>query len=192
MSKVLGIVFIVGVVLLLLAAIAALLRRRRRRNALQEQFGPEYDHAVSGGKSRRKAEKDLEGRSERRAQLEISPLPAASAERYRGEWRMLQERFVDAPAESVTLAHSLIQSAMSERGYPTDDRDERVSMLSVDHGDVLERYRKAEKTEKHWHDSGDTSTEQLRQAMQDYRAVFQRVVGEQQGSADSQSGAQSR
>ena len=39
---------------------------------------------------------------------------------------MVQERFVDAPAESVAMAHALLTAAMSDRGYPTADQDERA------------------------------------------------------------------
>ena len=66
---------------------------------------------------------------------------------------------------------------MAERGYPTDDRDERVAMLSVDHADVLDRYRAGTETESRWRDSGTTNTEELWLAMQHYRAVFASIVG---------------
>ena len=51
-------------------------------------------------------------------------------------------------------------------------------MLSVDHADVLDRYRTGMRTEQRWRDSGSTNTEELRQAMQHYRSVFETVVGE--------------
>jgi hypothetical protein len=102
---------------------------------------------------------------------------------------MLQERFVDAPAESVAMAHTLLTSAMSDRGYPTSEQDERMSLLSVDHADVVDRYRKGATTEQRWRDSGSADTEDLRQAMQHYRAVFDRVVGETSDDAYPQSGS---
>jgi hypothetical protein len=106
------------------------------------------------------------------------------AERFRGEWRLTQERFVDAPAESVAGAHRLLREVLSTRGYPTSDDDERVAMLSVDHADVLDRYRRGMATEQRWRDSGTTDTEDLRQAMQHYRSVFDRVVGETSDARD--------
>jgi hypothetical protein len=168
---ILALVVIAAVIIALTAAAKA-----RQRSALREQYGPEYDRSVRANDSKRAADKDLKARNERREQLDIQPLTPAAAERYRNEWRMLQERFVDAPAEAVAMAHTLLTSAMSDRGYPTNEQDERMSLLSVDHADVVDRYRQGAITEKRWRDSGSADTEDLRQAMQHYRAVFDRVV----------------
>lgn len=173
-SLVILIVAIVAVVAVIGATVAAIQARRRR--ALQERFGSEYDRAVTDADSRRDAERDLRDRTQRREQLDIRPLDPASAERYREEWRVAQERFVDAPAESVAQAHVLVTAVLRDRGYPTTDDDERMSMLSVDHADVMDRYRAGVNTEQAWRDSGDADTEDLRQAMQHYREVFDRVV----------------
>jgi hypothetical protein len=180
-SLVILIVAIVAAVLVI-AAIAAAVQARRRR-ALQSQFGSEYDRAVGDADSRRAAERDLLDRTERREQLDIRPLDPASAERYREEWQVTQSRFVDAPAESVAQAHVLVSAVLRERGYPTDDADERMSMLSVDHADVMDRYRAGVDTEQSWRQSGNADTEELRQAMQHYREVFDRVVDT--GGADT-------
>jgi hypothetical protein len=167
----LAVVVIAAIVIALVAA-----SKSRQRSALRTQYGSEYDRTVQDKDSRRGAVKDLEARNDRREQLDITPLAPAAVERYRTEWRMLQERFVDAPAESVAMAHTLLTSAMSDRGYPTSEQDERMSLLSVDHADVVDRYRKGATTEQRWRDSGSADTEDLRQAMQHYRAVFDRVV----------------
>jgi hypothetical protein len=170
------VIVIIAVVVLAAIAVAAA-RSARRRSALKQQFGPEYDRSVQDNDSRRKGERDLQARTERREQLDIRPLTTDAAERYRSEWRMVQERFVDAPPESVAMAHTLLTSAMSDRGYPTTDQDERTSLLSVDNADVVDHYRKGAETEQRWRTAGDSDTEDLRQAMQHYRAVFDRVVG---------------
>jgi hypothetical protein len=170
------------IVLIAIVVIAAILiavtaaSKSRQRAALRQQYGSEYDRTVENNDGQRGAVKDLKARNERREQLDIQPLAPAAAERYRNEWRMLQERFVDAPAESVAMAHTLLTSAMSDRGYPTSEQDDRMSLLSVDHADVVDRYRKGATTEQRWRDSGSADTEDLRQAMQHYRAVFDRVV----------------
>jgi hypothetical protein len=68
-------------------------------------------------------------------------------------------------------------------------------MLSVDHAEVLDRYRTGMRTEQRWRDSGSTDTEELRQAMQHYRSVFETVVGETAdaypGNGDGNSNADS-
>lgn len=171
------VLIIVVVLVVALAVIATVLVRARRRAALKQQFGTEYDRTVEDKDSRRAGERDLQARTERREQLDIQPLPPAAVERYRAEWRMVQERFVDAPAESVTMAHTLLTSAMGDCGYPTSDQGERMSLLSVDNADVMDHYRQGAETEQRWRESGATNTEDLRQAMQHYRAVFDRVVG---------------
>ena len=167
----------VAVVVLLAIAVAAALRARRRAQ-LRDRFGSEYDRAVDRAPNRRTAERDLRERADRREQLDIRPLDPQSATRYRDEWRVVQERFVDTPAESVAQAHSLVNAVMRERGYPTTDDDERISMLSVDHADVMDRYRTGMRTEQSWRASGETDTEELRLAMQHYREVFDRLVAE--------------
>jgi FtsZ-interacting cell division protein ZipA len=167
---------VVGVVVIALVVVG-FAQRRHRRAGLRDQFGSEYDRTVGESDSRRKGERELQDRTERREQLEIVPLSASESERYRAEWRMVQERFVDAPAESVAMAHALLAAAMSDRGYPTGDHDERASLLSVDNADVVEQYRQGIATEERWRNQGAVDTEDLRQAMQHYRVVFGRVVG---------------
>jgi hypothetical protein len=170
------VVAIVVVALLVAAALAAV--QARRRSALRERYGNEYDRTVEDADSRREAERELRDRAERRERLDIRPLDPVAAERYREEWRVVQERFVDSPAEAVAQAHGLVTSVLRERGYPTTDEDERISMLSVDHADVLDHYRTGMRTEQAWRDSGRADTEDLRLAMQHYREVFDRMVTE--------------
>ena len=57
------------------------------------------------------------------------------------EWQRVQARFVDDPEGAVREADVLIQSVMSERGYPMDDFDQRAADISVDHPRVVENYR---------------------------------------------------
>jgi hypothetical protein len=174
----LAVVIVVAIVVVAIAiAGIAFGQRRRRRAGLREQFGTEYDRTVDDSDSRRKGERELQARTEHRDQLDIAPLPPNERERYRAEWRMVQERFVDAPAESVAMAHALLRAAMNDRGYPTADQDERASLLSVDNADVVEQYRQGAAIEQEWRENNTVDTEDLRQAMQHYRAVFSRVVG---------------
>jgi hypothetical protein len=139
------VVAIVVVALLVAAALAAV--QARRRAALRDRYGSEYDRTVDDADNRRAAERELRDRTERRERLDIRPLEPLAAQRYRDEWRVVQERFVDSPAEAVAQAHGLVTSVLRERGYPTTDEDERISMLSVDHADVLEHYRTGMRTE---------------------------------------------
>jgi hypothetical protein len=168
---------VIAAVLVALVVIA-LVWRQRQQSRLRGTFGSEYDRTVDDAGSKRAAVRELKERKARHDELEITPLDPTVAQRYRAEWRLVQERFVDEPAESVASAHRLLQDALAARGYPTRDDDERVAMLSVDHADVLDRYREGMRTEDNWRRRGTTETEELRQAMQHYRSVFDRVVGE--------------
>jgi hypothetical protein len=158
-----------AVVAAVVAAWFAYVKRRRRR--LRARFGPEYDAAVERHGSRWEAEADLERRLKRREQLEIRPLDPQARQRYEERWRVVQAEFVDAPDGAVANAHALVRAVMQERGYPTEDFDQRVADVSVDHPTVAENYRAAaaiaERSAR-----GDATTEELRQALQHYRALF--------------------
>lgn len=166
-----------AVVLLVLA----LVRIRQRRSHLKEHFGTEYQRAVAdsgtGGAERRLVEIEDE-----REGLEIKPLARVARDRYLDEWRQAEARFVSDPRDAARAAERLVIRALEERGYPCDADPERLATLvSVDHPDVVDRYR-------HGHamlDSveGDESTESLRKAMLDFRAVLEDVLqGERQAA----------
>jgi hypothetical protein len=60
---------------------------------------------------------------------------------------------------------------MQERGYPTDDFDRRVADISVDHPDLVEKYRTAHGIAQA-SEQGEASTEDMRQSVRHYRALF--------------------
>jgi hypothetical protein len=148
---------------------------RRRTGRLQHQFGPEYDRALRGADSKRDAEAELQAREERRQQLEIRPLSQATRDRYLQSWQTVQAQFVDDPGGAVAGADSLIQSVMSERGYPVEDFEQRAADISVDHPQVVENYRRGHRLAQA-SANGRDSTEDLRQAMRHYRALFDELV----------------
>jgi hypothetical protein len=167
------IIAIVVVVAIGLAVWAAM--RRRRTETLRGQFGPEYDRVVDETGDTRDAESELERRRRRRTELEIRSLPAESRQRYLEEWRAVQAAFVDDPGAALGRADTLVTQVMRERGYPMDEFDQRAADISVDHPEVVGDYRSA-------HDisvrssNGEAQTEDLRQAMVHYRALFDRLV----------------
>jgi hypothetical protein len=166
---------IVVAAILVIGAIAWYGARRRQTKDLQETFGPEYDRAVEDAPTQREAEADLAGRQERREALEIVVLNATSRDRYLRAWEATQARFVDDPEGAVGEADGLIQDVMRERGYPVDDFEQRESDLSVDHPHVVENYRAGHDISRRTAE-GDADTEDLRQAMVHYRALFEELV----------------
>lgn len=181
MSTAIIVVIIVAVVVVVaLAAVA--LRNLARRRHLRERFGPEYDRAVGTKDSRRSAEKDLSAREKRHEELEIRPLPPAARNRYTQDWNTVQEHFVDSPDRAVGEADQLVTTLMGERGYPTEGYEQQKRDLSVEHAETLEHYRVAH--EINGRAGGrDTSTEELRNAMVHYRALFEELL--QDGTASS-------
>jgi hypothetical protein len=171
----------VAVVVVAVVALAAVgyfvLQRQTRRSHLRERFGPEYERTVAEHDDRREAEQELLERERRHAELDIRPLPEESRDTYASRWTEVQERFVDAPGYAVTEADQLVTAVMAERGYPTEDFEQRLSDLSVGHAETLDHYRTAHEI------SGraarkDASTEDLRQAMVHYRALFEELLHE--------------
>jgi len=149
--------------------------RSKRRGRLRAEFGPEYGRAVRKYGSVTEAESALEQRRERVRQLDIRPLRLAEADRFARSWRSAQARFVDDPRGAIAEADGLVQAVMEARGYPVGDFEQRVDDVSVDHPRVVEHYRAAHRIAQA-SDKGRVETEDLRQAMMHYRALFEDLL----------------
>ena len=174
MSPTLTIVLII-VVLVIIAAIVYGVQAGRRKK-LQSTFGPEYDRVVADTGNRTEAEKELREREKRHAGLELKELSPESQQRYRTAWEEVQIQFVDNPSEAVGTADELVTQLITERGYPTAEYDERLADLSVEHSNTLEHYRQAHEISER-NAAGKASTEDLRQALVHYRALFADLLG---------------
>jgi hypothetical protein len=168
-------VLVVAAIVAAVAAVAWYAWDRRRRKRLREGFGPEYERTVSEYGDRRKAERDLERRQERIEKLDLRPLSEQERRHFTESWGSTQARFVDEPTEAIREADHLITEAMRARGYPMSDWEQRADDLSVEHPQVVEHYRSSHEVAV-MAERGEATTEQLRQAMQHYRAVFSEVV----------------
>jgi hypothetical protein len=153
--------------------------RKRRSAKLRERFGPEYDRVLQKEGDARKAEGVLEFREKRREKFTLHPLSEADKSSFDVRWREVQSRFVDDPRGAVTVADGLVTEVMQKRGYPIGEFEQRAADISVDHPVVVENYRAAH-TIALRHSSGQASTEDLRQAMVHYRALFQELLDERQ------------
>jgi hypothetical protein len=171
-----GALIAIVVVIVVVAAVVAMAAMQMRRRRLRRQFGPEYDRLATELGSRRKAETELAARERRLAQLDIRPLTGEESARYLGEWTAIQERFVDTPGQAVREASALVTSVLKVRGYPVDDEARAMEALSVDHAPILSRYREARMTSERT-SAGSASTDDLRNAMLQYRAMFEELVG---------------
>jgi hypothetical protein len=182
-----GAVIAIVVVVVAVAAVAAIAAMEMRRRRLRRQFGPEYDRLATELGSKRKAEAELAARQRRVAQLDIRPLTREEGARYLGEWTAIQERFVDAPGQAVAEASALVTSVMNVRGYPADDEALAMAALSVDHAPALSRYREARVTSERA-SAGSVSTDDLRNAMLQYRALFKELVARPEGEGELSAG----
>ena len=80
--------------------------------------------------------------------------PLAADLRHR--WEQLQARFVDDPQDSVRSADALVDEAM--QGVTRRIAEERSRL------------------EQQWSTGGESGTEELRRALQQYRAVLDRLL----------------
>ena len=171
------VVAVIVIALVVVAAIAFATSRKRRSMRLKQRFGPEYDRVLREEGDPRKAEGVLEFRQKRREKFKVRPLSASDRANFETRWREVQARFVDDPAGAVTVAESLVTDVMQSRGYPIGEFEQRAADLSVDYPVIVDNYRAAHAIAVR-HGTGQASTEDLRQAMVHYRALFQELLEE--------------
>jgi hypothetical protein len=166
-------IVILVVAVVVVAAILFYAQKRKTEN-LRTKFGPEYDRLVQTG-DRRRAESELERREKRVEKFHVHPLSRELKNEFAESWRVEQARFVDDPKGAVERADALVAQVMTARGYPMSEFEQRAADISVDHPHVVEHYRAA-------HDialrsgRGQTNTEDLRNALIHYRALFEDLL----------------
>jgi hypothetical protein len=167
---------VIAVVVIVIIALVVLLLTRRRSRRLKKQFGPEYDRTVERLDSKDAAHDELERRAERHDSYELRNLDDAERDRYVQRWRLLQRQFVREPANGLLEADKVLTGLLHDVGYPTGSFDQQVADLSVEHADVTTEYRSGRAVVRDVH-HGRAGTEEIRLALLQYRAVFERVAG---------------
>jgi hypothetical protein len=167
---------IAAIAILIAIGIAVYIEMNSRRSKhLKERFGSEYEQ-VTESEGRRGGERALAEREKRVSKLQLRELSTEQLQTFGRDWRNVQNHFVDDPERSISEADTLVQKVMDARGYPVDDFERQVEDISVDHADVVSNYRAAhdvaEASRQH-----SASTEDLRQAMIHYRALFSDLLG---------------
>src|SRR5437016_4448373 len=104
-----------GWVLVAIAAVALLAwlaYRMIQTRKLRDHFGDEYERTVEASGGRREGQTELQDRRKRRASFELQPLSPQDGARFEEQWRSVQARFVDHPADSVREADVLVTELM--------------------------------------------------------------------------------
>jgi hypothetical protein len=181
-STQLTIAAVVFVALVAVVIVTYTLYRRSRTRNLRNSFGSEYDRAVITHGSSSNAEAKLADRQTRVNALDIRDLSVTERDRFLSEWQTVQSRFVDHPKAAVTEADDLINSLLEARGYPTASFDQRAADVSVTYPRVMENYRVAHGIAVR-PGRVEATTEELRTAMIQYRAIFDELAQAQKPMA---------
>lgn len=168
-------------ILIALAIAAYLAWNQRRSSRLRDRFGTEYEQ-VTERQGRRGGERALREREERVSKLHIRDLSNEQLQEFGRDWRNVQNHFVDDPERSIADADSLVQKVMDARGYPLAGFDRQAADISVDHPEVVSNYRAAHEVAEASRNH-EATTEDLRQAMIHYRALFSDLLGGGQSMA---------
>ena len=172
----LGIWIAVGVLaLLVVAGLISRSSKRARTAQLRDKFGAEYDHVVSEKGKRKHAEQELLARVDEVQKYNIRPFTASERDRFRNDWSLIEKRFLERPTTAVVEADELVAEMMRVRGYPMGDFEKHAAQLSVTHPRVVEHYRSGHNSIVN---AAGASTEDLRQSMLHYRALFDELVSE--------------
>jgi hypothetical protein len=169
------------VIVLIIALVAAcavagwLYYQKKQSERLQMRFGPEYDRALADQQDHREAERDLQERAQRVEHLNIRSLNRDERDSFADRWQQVQARFVDDPNRATDDADELVGEVMAARGYPVGDFEQRAADVSVNHPRVVEHYRVAHMIALR-NARGDADTEQLRQALVHFRALFEDLL----------------
>jgi FtsZ-interacting cell division protein ZipA len=188
------ILIILAVVVVIVLLIVYFVSRRRRsqrseqhRARTREEFGSEYERTAQERGSAEEAERELRQRRGR-VERQVQPLSEESRARYEERWSEVERVFVENPERSVELADRTISEVLEERNFvsdPSQSDAETERNLAVMHPDVADDYREARRIRADavagvgrfsGESSNEETTEELRQAIRRYRAVYQTIV----------------
>jgi hypothetical protein len=156
--------------------------QRERGGRMQDKYGREYNRAVDE-LGRVRAERELASREKRVRHFDLTPLTREQRNRFVTSWRVIQEQFVDDPSGAVAQGDRLVEDVIDARGYPIADFDQRVSDLSVYHSRIVDHYRALREIGQR-HRRQEASTEDLRQALVHFRAVFEDLLEDREHASE--------
>jgi FtsZ-interacting cell division protein ZipA len=172
---IIGVVVVLVIIGLILGVVSS---RRQRSKRFHKKYGTEYDHTVEVMGNEKKAQTEMDERQKHVETLNIRPLSLSERERYLAEWKAVQNKFIDQPGQATVEADHLIMEVMKVRAYPVSDFEQRAADISITYPELVSNYRAAReiavKNERH-----QANTEELRQALVYYRALFDELLKEE-------------
>src|SRR5262249_30275737 len=121
------------------------------------------------------AEAQLAARQNGVHTLNIRALTPEEEARFVHSWRKAKARFVDEPSQAAADARFLVKELMQIRGYPVRDFEQRAADISVDHPEVVSKYRAAREIALR-NNASKATTEDIRQAMVHYRSLLKELL----------------
>ena len=177
---------IIVIAVVLIAAAAGWVSYSKRR--LRASFGPELETVAQDQGSARKVDRELRRRKKEHDALELRVIGPQDQAYYATTWEHLQGEFLDDPSLALTSAEKLVATVLTARGYPGDDAEEQLALLSVEHAESLAGYRAAQVTSRRaLEDPTSVPTEELRQAMLSYLALFNELLTDPSGQTATSS-----
>jgi hypothetical protein len=187
-----GLVVLALIILLIVYLVSRRSKARRneqRRERTREEFGPEYERTTQERGSPEEAERELR-RRRGRVERQVTPLSGESRERYEERMQEVERVFVDNPERAVEMADRTVTDLLEERNFvadPAQSDEETERALAVMHPEVADDYREARRaradvvSRASRGDGGNEGqdgdeTENLRQTLRRYRAVYEKLV----------------
>ncbi len=184
-----GIAVLILVVLLIIYFVTRRARARRseqQRERTREEFGAEYDRTARERGSEEDAESELR-RRRGRVERQVRPLSDDGRQRYEERWIETERLFVDNPQRSVEMADRTVSDLLDERNLVSDaaqSDEETEKNLGVLYPQAAEDYREARRTRARVigrsadeeEGSASETTEEMRETIRRYRAVYERLV----------------
>ena len=146
----------------------------------------EYERTVEERGSKEEAERDLRERGGR-VERWVEPLSEEGRGRFEEQWGEVERVFVVNPERSIEMADRTVSDVLTERKFVSDagqSDEETEQSLAVMHPDVADDYREARRIRAEVvarsagsaDEAFEESTEELRQAIRKYMAVYERLV----------------
>ena len=185
-----GLVLLVLIILLIVFLVSRRSRARRneeRRERTRHEFGAEYERTAQERGSEEEAETELR-RRRGRVERQVTPLPGEDRRRYEERMKEVERVFVDNPERAVEMADRTVTDLLEDRNFvadPAQSDEETERALAVMHPEVADDYREARRVRAAVvsrasrgdnEGQGREETEELRQTLRRYRAVYDKLV----------------